>query len=236
MAANDKNIMKIVDDDDEYDDTPSVKEDEEILSETKDEQSDDENNDDDDASDIDDYENTDTDTETETLPELDTKNKDTSKTPNDIIKKFMEQEETLYDDTAESIDSSLSDDEDIKFDDELRKNQILNHHTDLVQSNFDEISALTKVVRDENGIIIDPIHKTIPILTKFERARILGLRSKQLSNGAEPFIKIPANIIQSHIIAEMELEKNVLPFIISRPLPNGKKEYWKLQDLEQIDY
>lgn len=229
MAANDNNILKIVDDDDEYDDTPSVKEDEEILSEPKDEQSDDNSDVD---SEIDNYENSDT--ETETIPEIETK-KDTLKSSNDIIKKFMEQEETLFDDT-ESIDSSLSDDEDIKFDDELRKNQILNHHTDLVQSNFDEISALTKVVRDENGIIIDPIHKTIPILTKFERARILGLRSKQLSHGAEPFIKIPANIIQSHIIAEMELEKNVLPFIISRPLPNGKKEYWKLQDLEQIDY
>jgi hypothetical protein len=44
------------------------------------------------------------------------------------------------------------------------------------------------------------------------------------------------NIIEGHIIAEMELEKRVLPFIVVRPLPNGKKEYWRIQDLKLIDY
>ena len=26
-----------------------------------------------------------------------------------------------------------------------------------------------------------------------------------------------------------------IPFIVMRPLPNGKKEYWKLQDLAIIE-
>ena len=154
---------------------------------------------------------------------------------NELIQKFMEQNEELNDDEVE-IDSDSSDDEYTKFDNDVRTNHILNYHNDLIQTNFDEIKALTKVVRDKDGNIIDPLHKTMPILTKFERARILGLRSKQLSSGADPFVKIPHNIIQSHAIAEIELEQNILPFIITRPLPNGKKEYWKLQDLEQIDY
>ena len=32
----------------------------------------------------------------------------------------------------------------------------------------------------------------------------------------------------------MEIQQKVLPFIISRPLPNNTCEYWKLQDLELI--
>ena len=153
----------------------------------------------------------------------------------ELIQKFMEQDENIIDDN-DSDEEYLSDEDYVKFDKEIRNDQILNYHNDLIQSNFDEISALTKLVRNKKGIIVDPLHKTSPILTKFERARILGLRAKQLANGADPFIKLSSNIIQNHIIAEMELEQNVLPFIICRPLPNGKKEYWKLQDLEQIDY
>ena len=155
-------------------------------------------------------------------------------TSSELIQKFMEQDENVVDDDTD--EDYLSDEDYVKFDKEIRDDQILNYHNDLIQSNFDEISAQTKIVRNNKGVIVDPLHKTAPILTKFERARILGLRAKQLANGAEPFIKLSSNLIQNHVIAEMELQENVLPFIVCRPLPNGRKEYWKLQDLEQIDY
>ena len=128
-----------------------------------------------------------------------------------------------------------SDDEQVKFDDELRKNQIINYHNDLQSANFSEIVALSKVVKDSDGNIIDDLHNTIPILTKFEKTKIIGVRTKQLDNGSEPFIPISETIIESYIIAEMELKEKKLPFIIARPLPNGKKEYWKLSDLEYIE-
>lgn len=162
--------------------------------------------------------------------------KNASITPSELIQKFMEQDENIVDDEDDDEEEYYSDEDYVKFDKEINEDQVLNYHNDLLQSNFDEISALTKIARNKEGIIVDPLHKTIPILTKFERARILGLRAKQLANGAEPFIKIEPNIIQNHIISEMELEQNVLPFIVCRPLPNGRKEYWRLQDLEQIDY
>ena len=40
----------------------------------------------------------------------------------------------------------------------------------------------------------------------------------------------------NYSIAKKELEKKILPFIIKRPLPNGECEYWKLKDLEIIDF
>lgn len=138
----------------------------------------------------------------------------------------------------EDDDGNTTDEEDYlkKFNDNVRKDFITMYHPEIKQSNYDEISALTKVVRDSFGNIIDPLHTTIPILTRFERARILGIRAKQINSGAEPFIDVPNTIIEGRIIAEKELEAKAIPFIISRPLPNGRKEYWRVQDLEVIDY
>ena len=95
---------------------------------------------------------------------------------------------------------------------------------------------MTKVVRDEHGIIVDDLHKTIPYLTKYEKARILGQRAKQINAGATPFVKVPENVIDGYLIAELELQQKRIPFIIRRPLPNGGSEYWSLKDLENITF
>ena len=34
----------------------------------------------------------------------------------------------------------------------------------------------------------------------------------------------------------MELKERKLPFIIRRPLPSGGSEYWKVEDLELLEY
>ena len=123
-----------------------------------------------------------------------------------------------------------------KFDREVNENYIVNNHPECMMQNYDEILAMTTVVRDENNIIIDDLHRTNPFLTKYERARILGQRAKQIETGATPFVKVPENIIDSYLIAEMELQQVRIPFIIRRPLPNGGSEYWKISDLENIAF
>lgn len=121
-----------------------------------------------------------------------------------------------------------------KFDKELRENYILKFHPEVENHNYDEIYNLSKVVRDENGIIIDELHKTIPILTKYEKTRIVGIRAKQINDGAKPFIKIDETMIDGYLIALKELEQKRIPFIIRRPLPNRGSEYWRIDDLELI--
>ncbi len=123
-----------------------------------------------------------------------------------------------------------------KFDKDINENYIVNYHPECVTQNYDEILSMIKVVRDKNGIIIDDLHKTIPFLTKYERARILGQRAKQINSGATPFIKVPENVIDGYIIAELELKEKRIPFIIRRPLPNGGSEYWSIKDLEDISF
>ena len=100
--------------------------------------------------------------------------------------------------------------------------------------NFDEVAALTRVVRDANGKIVDPLHKTAPFITKYEKARIIGARAEQIERGAMPFVQVDSHIINARTIAMMEYDLKKIPFIIARPLPNKTIEYWKLQDLEYL--
>ena len=58
-------------------------------------------------------------------------------------------------------------------------------------------------------------------LTRFERARIIGARSLQLSLGAPFMIVVPADIRDSISLASTELSLKALPISIRRILPNG---------------
>ena len=60
-----------------------------------------------------------------------------------------------------------------------------------------------------------------PTLTRFEKARIMGARALQLSQGAPPFIPIPETARISLDISMEELDKKVIPITIRRVLPNG---------------
>lgn len=141
-----------------------------------------------------------------------------------------------YPDTDD--DSENADDESYlqRFNQELNQNLLVDAHPECITMNYDEILTMSSVVRNSMGIIVDPLHKSIPFLTKFEKSRVLGQRASQLDSGAMPFMKIPEHIIESHIIAELELAEKKMPFIIRRPMPNGGSEYWHIKDLENVAF
>ena len=135
----------------------------------------------------------------------------------------------------ESDDDTDDEDEDFKkFEQDIKKDVLLDFHPQIKQISHKEMLTLCKIVRNKDGHIIDDLHRTVPFLTKFEKARIIGLRAKQINNGCEPFIDVPPNMIEGLTIAEKELEEKNIPFIIRRPLPNGASEYWKVSDLEML--
>ncbi len=92
-----------------------------------------------------------------------------------------------------------------------------------------------KIIEEREIIEVDPVHEPVeielpgkgkiqmgpPTLTRFEKARIVGARSLQLSLGAPPFIEIPKTARSSLDIAMVELDSKVIPIIIRRVLPNG---------------
>jgi DNA-directed RNA polymerase I, II, and III subunit RPABC2 len=147
--------------------------------------------------------------------------------------------ENITTDINESYDSeSESDDYDEnefkKLDNELKQDYLLQYHQESKIHNFDEIISMAKIIRNDKNVIVDELHKTIPILTKYEKTRILGERTKQINNGSKPFIEIENDIIDGYLVASKELEAKKIPFIIRRPLPSGGSEYWHLKDLEVI--
>jgi DNA-directed RNA polymerase subunit K/omega len=91
---------------------------------------------------------------------------------------------------------------------------------------------------DDNKIydlIVEPSKRTTePILYLFERVRLLSIRAKQLSRGAKPLITNIDNLTPKEI-AKKELEMKKIPLIIVRTLPNGKKEHWRLKELEIVN-
>ena len=163
--------------------------------------------------------------------------KNTDKPENVIIS--TEEANNLVASEDEDEDETDSEDEDNetyqKLDHELDRDILLEYHPEAKYSSYNEVLAQSKIVRNKNGEIIDELHTTLPFLTKYEKARILGLRAKQINNGSEPFVNIPNNVIDGSIIAEMELKQNKIPFIIRRPIPNGGSEYWKISDLELLE-
>jgi len=66
-------------------------------------------------------------------------------------------------------------------------------------------------------------------LTKYERARIVGARSLQLSMGAPVLVDIPESIRDLIDMAILELEEGVLPITIRRSLPDGSYQDIPLQ-------
>ena len=126
-----------------------------------------------------------------------------------------------------------------KIDENLKKSYIKSYHPEIIHKNYDEMMKLTFLKRNDDGIINDPLHKTLPFLTKYEKTKIIGLRVKQLNNGSRPFINIKdifkTNIVyDTNLIAERELLLKKIPFIVARPITHNHTEYWNLKDIELI--
>jgi len=146
----------------------------------------------------------------------------------------------FVDDKDDDEDEEDDDEEDDhylqKFDVEVNKNYLLDFHPECTSHNYEEIAALSTVTRDKHNNIIDDLHKTVPYLTKYEKSRIIGQRAKQINSGAQTFVKVPENVIDGYLIAELELMQKRIPFIIRRPIFGGGSEYWCVKDLENIGF
>jgi DNA-directed RNA polymerase I, II, and III subunit RPABC2 len=94
--------------------------------------------------------------------------------------------------------------------------------------------AASKVaVKDYSEIMstYDPsTNKTMNILTKYEKTKIIGMRMEQLARSGVPYVDFKG-AFDPYAIALKELEENKIPFMICRTMPNGDKEYWRLQDM-----
>ena len=89
------------------------------------------------------------------------------------------------------------------------------------------------VIEDYNDIMktYDPSkNRTKNIMSKYEKVKILGVRTEQLQRGSLPLITWDKKWNPREIAIE-ELIQRKTPFMICRKMPNGVKEYFKLEDM-----
>jgi DNA-directed RNA polymerase I, II, and III subunit RPABC2 len=224
MSKNDIEDEPIIDeetdDDDETDDDEEVK-------------ADDETDDDEEAKVEDDEGNGENDEEDEGNGENDDKDEDDN--GNVKMKPAMLTRDIFGDDDDEDDeDDELNENYLQKLETDLKHNIISEYHPELNAHNIEEVETMCAIIRDTKGQIIDPFHRTVPFVTRYEKARVIGERAKQINSGAKPFIEIDRTMIDGYLIALKEFENKKIPFIIRRPLPSGASEYWRLADLEII--
>ena len=142
-----------------------------------------------------------------------------SKNKDDIVDTILNsQNKNLINRDDFSEEDDEDDDEDIdenylqKLDKGIKNNIISEYHPELMVHNMDEVEAACVIVRDSNGVIVDRMHKTLPFVTRYEKARVLGERAKQINAGAKPFIEISDSLIDGYLIAlkEFEQKKNTI--------------------------
>jgi len=151
------------------------------------------------------------------------------KTTSNESEPILEMEETLEESNADaevSVNASLE-----KAIETFRK--LREQNGPLSDKELEELDKQCDVIRNREIIMSDGAHEIKelteegkilmgpPILTRFEKARIMGARALQLSLGAPTFIEIPENATTSLDIAMEELEQRLIPISIRRVLPNG---------------
>tara|TARA_A100001015_G_scaffold195699_1_gene218216 strand:- start:1367 stop:1825 length:459 start_codon:yes stop_codon:yes gene_type:complete len=135
----------------------------------------------------------------------------------------------------EENENEFFDDE--EFDDENGENQFEVDDDDgdeniLNVSQFSNKNDYENILTIQNQIEDNSDKRTRDRITKYECTKLIGFRAQQLSLGMPSFIdtKNYNNVID---IAIAEYLENKIPYIIRRPLPDGKYEYWKVQDLKR---
>ncbi|CAI8508932.1 hypothetical protein ACO0OL_000037 [Hanseniaspora opuntiae] len=99
--------------------------------------------------------------------------------------------------------------------------EIMDQHN---STGFNKLQSLKeKAIKKED-------RTTTPYMTKYERARILGARSLQISMNAPTFVTLDGET-DTLKIATKELEENKIPLVIRRYLPDGSFEDWYATEL-----
>lgn len=97
------------------------------------------------------------------------------------------------------------------------------------QPNFNETYHSIEDIH-KNYEILKKSNITRPVMTRYERTKIIGLRAEMIARGAKPRITVPKHVTSTITIAEMEFKAKMTPFLIRRETSKGY-EYWKLEDL-----
>ena len=118
------------------------------------------------------------------------------------------------------------DDENDEVNDDENEDEIYEDKNS-VENNIKIISSIENTYSD----YYNKQKVTKSFMTKFEKAKILGVRADMLANGANAMIAVPKYVDNCYEIAKMELKEGKIPLLVRRFLPNNNIEDWRVTDL-----
>jgi len=77
-------------------------------------------------------------------------------------------------------------------------------------------------------------NRSKPVMSKYERTKIIGVRAQQISEGSIPLVEVPKHLTKTLDIATYELKMRKTPFIVKRKV-GSNIEYWKIEDLTILE-
>ncbi|QSL64536.1 hypothetical protein MERGE_001837 [Pneumocystis wakefieldiae] len=138
-------------------------------------------------------------------------------------------EPTLDDDDflplpEDEIDENLDDINDQEIADTTDLNGSAGQDIDMVDSNYSKTRFSAS--RGKGKAVLPENRVTTPYMTKYEKARILGTRSLQISMNAPVLVDLEGETDPLQI-AMKELSQKKIPLLVRRYLPDGSYEDWK---------
>lgn len=140
-------------------------------------------------------------------------------------------------DLSETIENVISTTSSESLSSKIENNKVVNNiDTPHLKNNINLSTIDSDIMNFEDN---ENIYKRLndkkisqPYLTKYEKAKIIGISAQQIESGREALVSnIPNSFTNPLQIAEYELYQKKTPIIIKRKLPNDESEYWTLEQL-----
>ena len=101
---------------------------------------------------------------------------------------------------------------------------------------IDEVTPVSSTFTRKERVIIKKNRISIPMMTEYEKTKIIANRATSIQNGAAPMVTTRPDMSEEQI-AMLEMQKKKCPMIIYRPIPSLSMtheyyEEWKVKELE----
>jgi len=139
-----------------------------------------------------------------------------------LMEDFDDDDDEILDEEEEEIKEE-GEDGDEEDDDEDEDDDLLVQEDASTYKEVSQFKTRQDTVKNIYTKVYEKNIQTIPILTKYEKARLLGERAMEIAKGA-PTLVDTGDMRDPKKIAKKELKQGLIPFLIKRNLPtkNGK--------------
>lgn len=151
--------------------------------------------------------------------------------------------EELEEETEENLDNELEKDKEVDEEEDEQKDDDDDDEDEDISECFEstiipanEVKSFLSTI-DEVTNELSKTRKTYPILSKYEKAKIIGIRAQQISMGSYVYLDNLNGMSNPLDIAKEELRQKRTPLIVRRNIPGRRGnsyEDWRIEELMDV--